>query len=126
MDIQLQPSGVKSKMNNPPLIVKATWQIRKCRGCKKDITDKDKEYPHDMLFQRRGIVGYLNVVQNKWVEHEAFVYYHLNIGCLRKAESTIEYRYISVVDDVFVTLDKEEMEVLNGLGFLRPIVEKKL
>ena len=126
MDIQLQPSGVKSKMNNPPLIVKATWQIRKCRGCKKDITDKDKEYPHDMLFQRRGIVGYLNVVQNKWVEHEAFVYYHLNIGCLRKAESTIEYRYISVVDDVFVTLDREEMEVLNGLGFLRPIVEKKL
>ena len=126
IDAQLQPSGRSSLMNNPPLVVKAYWQITKCRGCKKSITTEDKEYPHDLVFQRRGICGYFNTVQNKWVENEAFVYYHLSIQCLRKGESTLEYRYISAVDDVFATLDREQMVVLNDLGFLRPIVEKKL
>ena len=50
MDCDLLPESAISLVKNSPFVVKAGWNIRKCKGCKKEITKEDKEYPHDMVF----------------------------------------------------------------------------
>ena len=45
IDCNLLPESAISLVKNPPFIIKAEWNIRKCKGCKKEITKEDKEYP---------------------------------------------------------------------------------
>ena len=45
LDSDLVPDPPVNAIKNPPLVVEGTWQIRKCKGCKKEITAADKAYP---------------------------------------------------------------------------------
>ena len=65
---------------------------------------------HNMVFRRRGVVGYLNRVKNEWVESEQNIHFHLKMSCLRKNDATIEARYIATNDETFLWLDQQQME----------------
>ena len=119
------PDPTINIIKNPPMIMKVTWQIHRCHGCKKDISEEDKVAPNDMVFWRNDVVGYLNPTLNKWCQSGQFLYFHLNMNCLRRHEGTIEVRYIGCNDDQFVNLTEENMEHLNNMGFLKPIIRKK-
>ena len=119
-------SGRKNKIDNPPMLVPATWRICKCRGCKQAITPEEKAYPHSFVFRRRGVVGYFNRLHNKWVDSEQNIHFHLNMTCVRKHDATIEKRHLSCNDELFCGLSKEEMVYLHEQGFLKPIAEKKM
>ena len=62
LDSDLLPDPPVNAIKNPPFVVEATWQIRKCKGCKKEITAGDKAYPHNMVLRWIGVIGYLNKV----------------------------------------------------------------
>ena len=125
MDCEVSPESKGNKIDNPPTIVRATEMIRCCRGCRGEIKPADKQYPHNMVFRRRGVVGYLNRVKNEWVESEQNIHFHMKLACLRKNDATIEGRYIATNDKTFLWLDNEQMEWLHAQGFLKPIACKK-
>ena len=102
MDCEVSPESKGNKIDNPPTIVRATDMIRQCCGCRGDIKATDKEYPHNMVFQCRGVVGYLNRVRNEWVESEQNIHFHLKMSCLRKNDGTIEAWYIAANDETFL------------------------
>ena len=125
MDCEVSPESKGNKIDNPPTIVRATEMICHCRGCRGEIKPADKQYPHNMVFLRRGVVGYLNRVKNEWVESEQNIHFHMKLACLRKNDATIEGRYIATNDETFLWLDNEQMEWLHAQGFLKPIARKK-
>ena len=125
MDCEVSPESKGNKIDNPPTIVRATEMIRRCRGCRGEIKPADKQYPHNMVFRRRGVVGYLNRVKNEWVESEQNIHFHMKLACLRKNDATIEGRYIATNDETFLWLDNKQMEWLHAQGFLKPIARKK-
>ena len=125
MDCEVSPESKGNKIDNPPTIVRATEMIRRCRGCRGEIKPADKQYPHNMVFRRRGVVGYLNRVKNEWVESEQNIHFHMKLACLRKNDATIEGRYIATNDETFLWLDNKQMEWLHAPGFLKPIARKK-
>ena len=125
MDCEVSPESKGNKIDNPPTIVRATDMIRRCHGCRGDIKAADKEYPHNMVFRCRGVVGYLNRVRNEWVKSEQNIHLHLKTSCLRKNDGTIEAWYIVTNDETFLWLDQQQMEWLHVQGFLKAIVRKK-
>ena len=116
----------KNKIDNPPMVTIATWRMLKCKGCKKTITPEDKEFPHNFVFHRTGVVGFFNRLTNKWVDSEQNIHIHLNMACLRQQDSTLEKRHISANDEVFCSLVREQMVYLHEKGFLKPVAEKKI
>ena len=116
----------KNKIDNPPMVIYATWRITKCRGCKKAITDEDKASPHSFVLHRHGVVGYFNKLHNKWLDSEQNIHFHMNMDCVRKHDSTIEKHHVLCNDEVFCSLTAEEMAFLHANGFLRPLAEKKM
>ena len=60
IDSDLVPEAAISIVKNTPFIIKVEWNIRKCKGCKKEITKEEKAYPHNMVFRRIGLYGYMN------------------------------------------------------------------
>ena len=125
MDCEVSPESKGNKIDNPPTVVRATDMIRHCCGCRGDIKESDKEYPHNMVFRCCGVVGYLNRVKNEWVESEQNIHFHLKMSCLRKNDATIEVQYIATNDKTFLWLDQQQMEWLHVQGFLKAIVWKK-
>ena len=99
--------------------------IHRCHGCRGDIKESDKEYPHNMVFWHHGVVGYLNRVKNDWVESEQNIHFHLKMSCVRKNDATIEAWYIATNDETFLWLDEQQMEWLHVQGFLKAIAWKK-
>ena len=116
----------KNKIDNPPMVTIATWRMSKCKGCKKTITPEDKEFPHNFVFRRTGVVGFFNRLTNKWVDSQQNIHIHLNMDCLRQQDSTLEKRHISANDEVFCSLVREQMVYLHEQGFLKPVAEKKI
>ena len=53
-----------------------------------------------MVFQRRGIVGYYNKILNKFINGEVNVHFHLKKSCLRNADQTVEFKDITMTDEV--------------------------
>ena len=125
MDCEVSPESKGNKIDNLPTIVRATVMIRHCRRCRGDIKASDKEYPHNMVFQQCGVVGYLNRVRNEWVESEQNIHLHLKMSCLRKNDGTMEAWYIATNNKTFLWLDQQQMEWLHVQGFLKVIVCKK-
>ena len=78
-----------------------------------------------MVFRRIGLHGYMNKTLNKWIESEQPIHFHLKMACLQKHDPTMEMRYITTNDEFFIDMDDEQMAVLHGLGFLKPIARKK-
>ena len=102
MDCEVSPESKGNKIDNPPTIVRATDMIHRCRRCRGDIKESDKEYRHNMVFRCCGVVGYLNRVKNEWVESEQNIHFHIKMSCLRKNNATIEARYIATNDETFL------------------------
>ena len=50
IDSDLVPEAAIRIVKNPPFIIKVEWNIRKCKGCKKEITKEEKTYPQNMVF----------------------------------------------------------------------------
>ena len=126
LDCNLVAEATINTIKNPPFIIEVMWQMHKCRGCKKEITDEDKAYPHSMVLRRIGVIGYLNKVLNKWVQSEQNVHFHMDVACLHRHEATMEACYITCSDEYFAGLDRAQMEYLMGIGFLKPIARKKV
>ena len=115
-----------NKIDNPPMLIYATWRITKCRGCKKSITDEDKVSPHSFVLRRHGVVGYFNKLHNKWLDSEQNIHFHMKMDCVRKHDSTVEKRHVACNDEVFCRLSEQEMAFLHANGYLKPIAEKKM
>ena len=57
----MNPEIERYRVANPPIMILTNGtNIRMCKGCGKPITWNDKQYPHNMVFTRRGITRYLN------------------------------------------------------------------
>ena len=115
-----------NKIDNPPMLIYATWRITKCRGCNKSITDEDKVSPRSFVLRRRGVVGYFNKLHNKWLDSEQNIHFHMNMDCVRKHNSTVEKHHVACNDEVFCRLSEQEMAFLHANGYLKPIAEKKM
>ena len=71
------------KLNPPIVIFTNGLGISVCKGCtKKKIEREEITYPHNMVFRRRGIVGYYNKIINKFINGEVNVHFHLKKSCL--------------------------------------------
>ena len=71
---------------------------------KKKISHEEITYPHNMVFQRHGILGYYNKVLNKFVNGEYNVHFHLKKSCLRNADQSLKFKDITMTDEVFAAL----------------------
>ena len=78
-----------------------------------------------MVFRRRGIVGYYNKILNKFINGEVNVHFHLKKSCLRNADQTVEFKDITMTDEVFAALSSEQMEVLKNADILQYILTNK-
>ena len=102
----------KNRVDNPPMLVSASWRIVKYQGCKQAITAQDKEFPHSFVIRRRGMVGYFNKLHNKWVDSEQNIHFHLNMSCVQKHDATMEKRHLSCNDEFFLYFIKRR----NGVS----------
>ena len=89
------------------------------------ITEKEQQHPSNMLFKRIGIYGKWLGLQNRWLNNNYNMYFHLNLACLRKHDATVELKEMAMNDEFFSTLDWEQMKVLQEKGFLSYIAAKK-
>ena len=112
---------------NPPIVIFTNGLgISVCKGCtKKKIEREEITYPHNMVFRRRGIVGYYNKILNKFINGEVNVHFHLKKSCLRNADQTLEFKDITMTDEVFAALSSEQMEVLKNADILQYILANK-
>ena len=118
-------TGRQNKVDNPPMVIMATWQHTKCNGCKKPLFPQDKEYPHNMVLRRTGVFGFVSPKTQTYMESHPNIHFHLN-KCLQKNDATMEIRHLTTNDEDFCKMDRANMEFLHSLGFLRPIAEKKM
>ena len=116
----------KNKVDNPPVIIIASWRITQCKGCRKGISKEEKAYPHNLIIHHHGIYAYCNPKTKEWVNEEVNVHFHLDIKCLRKNDPSLKKRYFVCNDEDFIKLDRNQIEVLHDGGFLKPIAEKKM
>ena len=72
----------KNRIDNPPVIIIASWRITQCKGCRKGISKEEKAYPHNLVIRRRGIYAYCNPKTKQWVNEEVNVHFHLDMKCL--------------------------------------------
>ena len=119
-------TGRQNKVDNPPMVIIADWHHTKCKGCRKAILPKDKQYPHNMVLRRHGVYGFISPKTKKWIDSECNIHFHLDIKCLRKNDTTMEIQYLSTNDEDFCKMDRANMKYLHSIGFLWPITEKKM
>ena len=112
---------------NPPVFIFTDGLgISVCKGCtKKKISCEEITYPHNMVFQRRGILGYYNKVLNKFVNGEYNVHFHLKKSCLRNADQSLKFKDITMTDEVFAALSLEQLGVLKDADILQYIIANK-
>ena len=109
---------------NPPIVILTTGtNIRMCKGCGKAITWNDKQYPHNMVFTRRGITGYLNRKSNTYINKISNIHFHLKIKCIREHDCTVKLHEIMMNEEVFADLSTEQIEELNKRGILKYITD---
>ena len=119
-------TGRQNKVDNPPMIIITDWHHTKCKGCRKGILQEDKEYPHNMVLLRLRVYGFISLKTKKWINSECNIHLHLDIKCLRKNDTTMEVCCIMTNDEDFCKMNRAMMEFLHSIGFLWPIVEKKM
>ena len=78
-----------------------------------------------MVFRRRGILGYYNKVLNKFINGEYNVHFHLKKSCLRYADQSLEFKDITMTDEVFAALSLEQLGVLKDADILQYIIANK-
>ena len=116
----------RNRVENPPVIIIASWRITQCKGCRKGISVEDTVYPHNLVIRHCGICRYLNQKTQQWVNEETNVHFHLDMKCLCKNDPSPEKRHFICNDEEFVKLHHAQMEVLHEGGFLKAIAEKKM
>ena len=88
-----------------------------CTGFGHEITWEEKEYPTNMVFQRKGLITFYNPKQNQMNIKDQNIHFHLKMECLRANDRTTEYRHLTTNDKIFEQLSLEQMEVLQKLNF---------
>ena len=92
----------KNKVDNPLVIIIASWRITQCKGCRKGISKEEKAYPHNLVICSRGIYAYCNPKTKQWVNEEVNVHFHLDMKCLWKNDPSLEKRHFVCNDEDFV------------------------
>lgn len=111
--------------NPPVVIISDGLGIRKCMGCRKPITKDEQKNPKNLVFRRKGVTGYYNTIQNRWVNRDCNIHFHLKLPCLRKHDPTLEFKDIIMTDDIFEKMSKEQLDVLNEACVLKYIISNK-
>ena len=114
------------KEKPPTVIITDGLGIHVCKGCPQGIQKDEQKYPRNMVFQCKGIVGYYNRVLNKWIQHKSNIHVDLSMQCLCKHDQTVEMRNISMNDEVWQNLTREQMQVLNDVGILKYLLANQL
>ena len=97
----------------------------KCLGCDRYIHKKDLPHPTDIIFSLKAIRPYLNRKTQEWNHPEKQGYFHLNIECLQKHDSTIEMRQATITDDMFMRLSQQQLQFLQNQGILEHVTRNK-
>ena len=113
----------KKNKNHPVVIISDGLGIHVCKGCPNAITKKDQKYLNNMVFRKKGVIGYHNKVLNKWIEQQGSnLHFCLNTECLGKHDQTFEIYNVCMIDEVWKTLLHEQLMVVKECGILKPIV----
>ena len=78
-----------------------------------------------MVFHRWGPGGFINPKTQKRCITECNVYFHLKKTCLRVYDQAVEFKDITMTNEVFNKLSDEQMEVLHNEGILQHIIKNK-
>ena len=115
------PNNVKdySPCNPPVVILTDGTNISMCKGCGKKITKEQRKYPNNMVFRKKGIMGYL--FQGRYILKVGNIHFHLQKECLRHHDDTVQLRKIMMLEEVFEDLSIKQMSVLRQKGCLKYI-----
>ena len=106
--------------HNPPVVILTDGtNISMCKGCGKKITKEQRKYPNNMVFRKKGIMGYL--FKGRYISKIRNIHFHLQKECLRHHDDTVQLCEIMMHEEVFEDLSIEQMSVLNQKGFLKYI-----
>ena len=83
-------------------------------------------YPNNMVFRRWGSGGFINPKTQKCYVIECNIHFHLKKTCLRGYDQAVEFKDITMTNEVFDKLSDEQMEVLHNEGILQHIIKNKL
>ena len=123
-NVQQLPPKVERK--NPPVVIFTNGLgIKVCKGCPKRITKEQQVYPNNMVFRRWGPGGFTNPKTQKCCITECNVHFHLKKTCLRGYDQAVEFKDITMTNEVFYKLSDEQMEVLHNEGILQHIIKNK-
>ena len=122
-NIQKPPPKVERK--NPPLIFTNGLGINVCKGCPKRITKEQEVYLNSMVFCWWGPGGFINPKTQKHCMRECNIHFHLKKTCLRGYDQAVEFKDITMTDEVFDKLSDERMEVLHKEGILQHNIKNK-
>ena len=112
--------------NPPTVIFTDDLMISVYKGCtRKKITCEEITYLHNMVFQRYGILGYYKNVLNKFINGEYNVHFHLKKSCLQNANQSLEFKDITMTDEVLTALSSEQMAILKDADILQCILMNK-
>ena len=88
------------KENNPPVCIFTNGLvIHMCAGCGHEIMQEQKDYPTNMVFQKKGLVAFYNPKQNQMNIKDQNIHFHLNMQCLRTNDRMTEYRHLTTNDE---------------------------
>ena len=83
-------TGRQNKVDNSPMVIIADWHHTKCKGCRKAILPKDKQYPHNVVLHHCGVYGFISPKTKRWIDSKCNIHFQLDIKCLRKNDTTME------------------------------------
>ena len=65
LSTDIPSSTIEDTSKRPHIIRSNGLNIRVCKGCHKGITKEEQEYPCNLVFRRKSLVGFYNKVLNK-------------------------------------------------------------
>ena len=99
MEKNVQQLPPKVERKNPPLVTFTNGLgIKVCKECPKRIT---KVYPNNMVFRRWEPGGFINPKTQKCCITECNIHFHLKKTCLRGYDQAVEFKDITMTDEVF-------------------------
>ena len=76
-----------------------------------------------MVFRRQGPGRFINPKTQKHCVTECNIHFHSKKTCLRGYDQAVEFKDITMTDEVFDKLSNEQMEVLHNEGILQHITK---
>ena len=76
-------------------------------------------------FPAPGLGGFINPKTKKHCMKECNIHFHLKKTCLRVYDQVVEFKEITMMDEVFKQLSDKQMEVLHKEDILQHIIKNK-